>query len=114
VIDTTEIALDGFQAVKHVERCNARSAMRDEVQKRPIPLDGRIVRQHRGRLDDRRYAYDADAVRAQPLESSGEMFAPVAQVRSQPEVNVNHRLFVLRASPYNHAQTNTHLQGQQQ
>ncbi len=66
------------------------AAVRDEIQERPVPIDGRIVGQHRRRLDDRRYAHDANAVRGQALESSGEVIAAVAEVRAEPEIDINH------------------------
>ena len=64
--------------------------MRNEIQERSVPIDGRVVGQHRRRFDDGRYANQSNAVRSKPLESSGEMIAAVAEVRAEPEVNINH------------------------
>ena len=49
--------------------------VRDEIQERLVPLDGRIVGQHRRRFDDGRNAKELDAVRGESLEGSGEMGA---------------------------------------
>jgi S-(hydroxymethyl)glutathione dehydrogenase/alcohol dehydrogenase len=85
--------------------------VRDDIEERAIPVDGSVFGQHRRRFDDGRDAAYANTVRGQKLEGLREVLTAVTKVRAKPEINVNHSYSSLGQVPYNHAQTNTHLQG---
>ena len=64
--------------------------MSDEIEERLIPIGGRVVGQHRRRLDDGRHANEiARHAPASSLESAGEIIAAIAEVRAEPEVNIH-------------------------
>ena len=85
--------------------------MRNDIQERSVPVDRCVVGKHRRRFDDGRDAAYANTVRGQKLEGLREVVTAVTKVRAEPEINVNHSYSSLGQVPYNHAQTNTHLQG---